>query len=139
MELPGFSDEDSQQMIKRAVRLLVVITVIAVPIVWWKAGWQTAALLLVGAAISGSGLWEWLRLMTTVMKHMEVAGPEAPAPRPVGPVLAGFFLRLGLAMAVLYGSLKFLDGSVYALAAGLGLGVFSLTFEALRLVKSWTV
>jgi hypothetical protein len=40
---------------------------------------------------------------------------------------------------VLYGSLKFLDGSVYALAAGLGLGVFSLTFEALRLVKSWTV
>jgi len=137
--LAGFSDKDSQQMIVRALRLLGVIAVVALPLVWWKLGWQAAALLAVGAAISASGLWEWLRLMTAVMERMTVSGPEAPAPRPMGGVLVGFFLRLGLAMAVLYGSLKLLDGPVYALAAGLGLGVFSLTFEAIRLVKSWTI
>jgi len=54
-------------------------------------------------------------------------------------VLAGFFLTLGLSLAALYVSLKYLDGSVYALAAGLAMGVFALTIEGLRLVKAWTV
>lgn len=133
--LEGFSDEDFRRTMLRALRLMAVITVIALPLVWWKLGWQSAVLLLVGAAISGSGLWEWLRLMTAVMARMDVGG-EA---RPMGLVLAGFFLRLGLTIVVLYVSLKFLDGSVYALAAGIGLGIFALSFEALRLMKAWTV
>ena len=54
-------------------------------------------------------------------------------------VLVGFFTRLLLAVAALYVSLRFLDGSVYALAAGLGLGFFALTIEALKLVRAWTV
>jgi hypothetical protein len=59
--------------------------------------------------------------------------------RPLAGVLIGFFLRLGLALVVLYVSLKYLDGSVYALVAGLALGVAALSIEGLRLVKSWTV
>jgi hypothetical protein len=133
--LEGFSDDDFRRTMLRALRLMAIITVIALPLVWWKLGWQSAVLLLVGAAISGSGLWEWLRLMTAVMARMDVGG-EA---RPMGLVLAGFFLRLGLTIVVLYVSLKFLDGSVYALAAGIGLGIFALSFEALRLMKAWTV
>jgi hypothetical protein len=133
--LEGFSDDDFRRTMLRALRLMTVITVIALPLVWWKLGWQSAVLLLVGAAISGSGLWEWLRLMTAVMARMDVGG-EA---RPMGLVLAGFFLRLGLTIVILYVSLKFLDGSVYALAAGIGLGIFALSFEALRLMKAWTV
>jgi hypothetical protein len=135
MELPDFSDEDSKRMIVRAIRLLVIVTAVAVPIVWWKLGWQTAALLAVGAAISGSGLWEWLRLMSAVMARMDGGGK----PRAMGTVLTGFFLRLALTLAVLYVSLKFLDGSVYALAAGLAMGVFALSFEGLKLVRAWTV
>jgi hypothetical protein len=54
-------------------------------------------------------------------------------------VLVNFFLRLGLTVAVLYVSLKLLDGSVYALAGGLALGVFALSVEGLRLMKAWTV
>ena len=119
----------------RTLRLMAIITVVALPVVWWRLGWQSAVLLLVGSVISGSGLWEWLRLMTAVMARMD-GGGEA---RPMGRVLAGFFLRLGLTVVVLYVSLKFLDGSVYALAAGIGLGIFALSFEALRLVKAWTV
>ena len=133
--LEGFSDEDFRRTMLRALQLMAVITAIALPLVWWKLGWQSAALLLVGASISGSGLWEWLRLMTAVMARMDVGG-EA---RPMGLVLAGFFLRLGLTIVILYVSLKFLDGSVYALAAGIGLGIFALSFEALRLMKAWTV
>lgn len=133
--MEGFSDADFKRTILSALRLLVVITVVAAPVVGWKLGWQSAVLLLVGALISGSGLYEWLRLMTAVMVRMD-GGAKA---RPMGMVLFGFFLRLGLTVVLLYVSLKVLNGSVYALAAGLALGVFALTVEGLRLMKAWTV
>jgi len=136
--LAAFSDEDARRVILRALRLLVVVTALAVPFVWWKLGWQSAALLAVGAAISGAGLWKWLRLMAAVMVRMDSSDPQARA-RPMGRVLMGFFLTLGLMLGVLYVSLKYLDGSVYALAAGLAMGVLTLTIEALRLLKMWTV
>jgi hypothetical protein len=129
------TDADFKRTVWNALRLIVILTVIAAPLVWWKMGWQSAVFLLVGALISGSGLFEWLRLMTAVMVRMD-GGEKA---RPIGLVLAGFFLRLGLTVAVLYVSLKVLNGSVYALAAGLALGVFALSIEGLRLVKAWTV
>jgi hypothetical protein len=48
-------------------------------------------------------------------------------------------LRLGLTVVLLYVSLKLLNGSVFALAAGLAMGVFALSVEGLRLMKAWTV
>ncbi len=133
--MDSFTDADFKRTIWSALRLLAIITVVAAPLVWWKIGWQSAVLLLVGAVISGSGLWEWLRLMTAVMVRMD-GGEKA---RPLGMVLLGFFLRLGLTVVLLYVSLKVVNGSVYALAAGLALGVFALTVEGLRLMKAWTV
>ncbi len=133
--LESFSDEDFRRTILGALRLVMMGTAVGVLLAWWKGGWQSAALLAVGAVISGSGLWEWLRLMTAVMARMDV-GEQA---KPLVPVLLGFFLRLFGTVAVLYVSLKYLDGSVYALAAGLGLGVFALTVEGLRLMQAWTV
>ncbi|HLI78240.1 MAG TPA: hypothetical protein VKV02_14935, partial [Acidobacteriaceae bacterium] len=64
---------------------------------------------------------------------------DATKMRPVALVFFGFFVRLVLVVGVLYGSLKVLQGSVVAIAVGLGLGVVSLTIEGLRLVKAWTV
>ena len=133
--MDSLTDEDFKRTVRSALRLMVVATAVVAPLVWWKMGWQSAVLLLVGAAISGSGLYEWLRLMTAVMVRMD-GGEKA---RPMALVLAGFFLRLGLTVVVLYVSLKVLNGSVYALAGGLALGVFALSVEALRLVKAWTV
>jgi hypothetical protein len=130
-----YSDEDVRRSVLTAVKIVVVVTVVALPLVWWKAGWSSAVLLLVGSVISGSGLWEWRKLMTSMMAYMD-AGGEA---KPMASVLIGFFLRLGAAVAVLYVSLKYLDGSVYALAAGLGMGVLALTIEGIRLAKAWTV
>jgi hypothetical protein len=119
----------------RALRLLAVLAVVGLALAWWKLGWQSAVLLAVGAVISATGLWEWMRLMAVVISRMD-AGAD---PRPVGTVLVGFFMRLGIALVALYVSLRYLDGSVYALAAGLALGIIALTIEALRLVRSWTV
>ena len=130
-----FSDDDFKRTMRAAIRLLVIVTAIGVPLVWWKAGWASAALLVVGAVISGSGLWEWLRLMSAVMVRMD----GGTAARPLGLILTGFFIRLGATIVLLYVSLKFLNGSVYALAAGLGLGVFCLSVEGIRLMKAWTV
>lgn len=135
MELAGLSDEDVRQTMLRALRLLAVLAVVGLALAWWKLGWQSAVLLAVGAVISATGLWEWMRLMAVVISRMD-AGAE---PRPVGTVLVGFFMRLGIALVALYVSLRYLDGSVYALAAGLALGMIALTIEALRLVRSWTV
>ena len=135
VELAGLTDEDVRRTMQRALRLLAILAVIGLALVWWTMGWQSAVLLAVGAGISASGLWEWMRLMTAVISRMD-AGAE---PRPVGMVLVGFFLRLGVALVALYASLKYLDGSVYALVAGLALGMIALTIEALRLVRSWTV
>lgn len=133
--LESFSDEDFRRTILKALRLVAIGTVIGVPVAWWKGGWRSAVLLAVGAVISGSGLWEWLRLMTAVMARMD----DGQNARPLAPVMIGFFLRLIGTVAVLYVSLKYLDGSVIALAAGLGLGVFALTVEGLRLMQAWTV
>lgn len=131
--LRDFSDSDFRETILRALRLLAVVTPIAAALLWWRDRWQSALLLVIGALISGSGLFEWLRLMTAVMVQMDGGRP----PRPMALVLTSFFLRLFGAVAVLYVSLRFLDGSVLALAFGLALGVLALCFEAVRLLRRW--
>ena len=139
MDLGTYSDEDFKQTMRRALRMVAIAVAVGVPLLWWKMGWATAALCAVGAAISGTGLFEWLRLMTAMMARMDAGGANPAPASPLAPVLIGFILRLGFALALLYGSLKFLHGSVYALIAGLALAVVALSIEGLRLLKSWTV
>ena len=91
-----FTDADFKRTIRRAIRLMAIAVAIAVPLVWWKLGWPSAALLAIGALISGSGLYEWLRLMTALMARMDAI--DAPI-KPMAPVLIGFFLRLALTVS----------------------------------------
>jgi hypothetical protein len=139
MSFDTYSDEDFKRTMRRALRLVAIAAVVGIPLIWWKLGWASAALFSVGALISGSGLFEWLRLTTAVMARMDAGGAKPAPAHPLAPVLIGFIFRLGFALALLYGSLKFLHGSVYALIAGLALAVAALSFEGLRLLKSWTV
>lgn len=131
----GFSDDDARRTVLGAIRLLLFLTAAGLTIAWWRAGWQSAALLIIGAAISGSGVWELYRLMSAMMARMD----EGATPQPMMRVMVSFFGRLALSVVALYVSLRYLHGSVFALAAGLALGVVSLTVEALRLLKAWTV
>ena len=89
--MQGFSDDDFRRIMLRSLRLMVIVTVVVAPLLWWKMGWQTAALLAIGAAISGSGLWEWLRLMTAVMVRMD-GGAKA---RPMGAGAGGVLPQAG--------------------------------------------
>lgn len=130
-----FSDADLQRAIVRGLKITGALFFLFLPVIGWKLGWPSAGLFLVGTVISASGIHEWLRLMSAVMVRMD-AGGEA---RPLAGVLIGFFLRLAISVVVLYASLKFLHGSVYALAGGLLLGIFGLMVEGLRLVKAWTL
>jgi F0F1-type ATP synthase assembly protein I len=127
----GLTDADVRQAMLASIRLLLALSVIAAAICWWIAGWQSAVLLLVGSAISSTSLWEWLKLMTAINQRMDAG----QSPRPMGMILFGFFARLALTLVVLYVSLKYLHGTVIALAVGLGLGLLSLSIEAFRLLK----
>ncbi|WP_263380075.1 hypothetical protein [Granulicella paludicola] len=133
--LEGFTEDDVRSTLVRTLKLLAAMTAVGMVAIGWKLGWASALLLLVGAVISGSGLWEWMKLMSAVMARMDAGGKA----RPMGLILSGFFLRLGLAIAVLYVSVKYLHGSVIALAVGLGLGIAALTFEALKMAREWTL
>jgi hypothetical protein len=136
--LDAFSEADFKRTIWSALRLVLIALAVGVPLLWWKLGWQSAALLAVGGLISGTGLFEWLHLMSAVMARMEAGDKPPTRGGSMARILVGFFLRLAVAVALLYGSLKFLHGSVIALVAGLALGVAGLSFEGLRLVKNWT-
>lgn len=95
-----FTDADSRRAVVRSLRNVGIAVVVVAPLLWWKLGWASSALFVIGAVISGSGIFEWLRLMTAITARMD-ADPNA-RPRPVAPVLAGFFLRLGGALVLLY-------------------------------------
>lgn len=142
MDPASFTDEDARAVIARSVRIVAVLALIGIVPAWIKGGWRSALLLLVGAAIAASGLWEWRRLMAALTARMEplpgqhIVGARRPS---IGFAMAGFFLRLFVVVAVLYGSLKYLNGSALALAAGLALGVVALTIEGLRLIRSGTI
>jgi hypothetical protein len=125
------TDADVRRTMLAAIRLLLVLSTIGAALFWWRMNWQSAVLLIVGSAISCTSLWEWLRLMTAMNQRMD-AGAN---PRPMGLIVLGFFTRLGLTLIALYASLKYLQGTVFALAAGLGLGLVSLIFEASKLLK----
>ena len=131
----GLTDADFRQTMLASLKLLAVLCVVVMAGFWWRAGWQSGLLVAIGAVISAASLWEWLRLMTAVNRQMDAAGGTGEKPSPMGMILVGFFGRLGLTVVVLYASLKYLNGSAFGLAAGLGLGVVALTIEALKLLK----
>jgi ATP synthase I chain len=133
--LSDFTEQDLKTTLTRALRWVAILGAAGFAAVWLAAGWRSAVLFLVGAAIAATGLYESQRLMLAVLSRFD-QGRQA---KPIGGVLVWFFLRLILAGAVLYVSLRSLEGSVYALCAGLGLAVVALTIESIRLLRAWTL
>jgi hypothetical protein len=126
-----FSDADLKAALRRALKTTVILGLALALAIGVLNGWQTGALLLAGALVSATGLWEWQRLVAFInarLDNQKAAG--------AGRVMTMFFLRLLFAGGVLYGSLRCFHGSIYALVAGLGLAVLALTIEAVRLVRS---
>jgi hypothetical protein len=133
--LSDFTERDLKATLTRALRWVGLLGVIGTAVTWLAGGWQSGVLFLVGAAIAATGLYESQRLMLAVLSRFN----EGQQGKPVAGVLIWFFLRLILAGVVLYVSLRSLEGSVYALCAGLGLAVVALTIESIRLLRAWTL
>lgn len=141
-----YTQAQAADSLRRAAWIVAGLAVVGAPIAWALRGWQSACLLLVGAAISASGLYEWRRLMAALLHRMDAQDAvqsgipleDRTAPS-IGFAIAGFIVRMGVVIAVLYVSLGYLHGSVLALAAGLAMGVFALLIEGLRLLRSGTI
>jgi hypothetical protein len=133
--LAEFSEQDLRTTLLRALRWVGILGVAGAVAVGLALGWRSAVLYLVGAAIAATGLYESQRLMMAVLSRFN----EGRASKPIAGVLIWFFLRLILAGVLLYVSLRSLEGSVYALCAGLGLAVVALTIESIRLLRAWTL
>ncbi len=129
--LPDMTDEDFRRLLGRALRVVAILTPILFLVFTFTLGWQTGLLFLAGAVISWTGIWEWRSLSERIFAHLDQRHEPGTTQR----TLVLFFLRLGLAIALLYVSLRCLHGTVYALVTGLGLAVVALTFEAIRFLR----
>ncbi len=125
------TNEDLDAMLKRAFRNTVILGGIASAAVLIGAGWRSAAMLLVGAAISAASVLEWQRLVRVINARMDKQ--RTPASTPV--VVLFFVLRLTVFAAVIYVSLKCFHGSITALLCGLCLAVLTIGWEAIRLLR----
>ncbi len=128
----SMTDDDLREMLRRALRTVVVLGLVLFLVFTFTMGWQTGLLELAGALISYTGIREWRNLALAVFAKLD----NQESARPMGRTLVMFFLRLGVVAAILYVSLRCLHGSVYALVAGIGLAVVALSFEALRLLRN---
>jgi hypothetical protein len=116
---------------RRAMRFIAITGVAGAAILAVAANWRTGLLFLIGAAISITGIHEWRSVTDAVFDRFRATAHPRPALR----TFVMFFLRLGVAAAVLYASLRYLQGNVYALLAGLGLAIIALSMEAIRLLR----
>jgi ATP synthase I chain len=128
----SFTDADLSAALLRAIRNIGIMALVGLVIIWIASGWQSAALFLVGAAISAGGIYESRRLIRVVNAKLD----NQRSPRSTGFVIAMFLLRLLIAGALLYASLKCLHGAVYAIVAGLALAMIALSIEAVMLTRS---
>jgi hypothetical protein len=129
-----FNDRDLCLVLNRALRNVLIATAVGIPVIWIAWGWRSMLMFLVGGAIAATGILEWRRLMTAVLSRLDA---KSASPKPLGGVLAWFFIRLALAAGLLYVSLRSLDGKVAALLIGLALAVVTLFIEALRIFKDY--
>lgn len=126
-----FTDADLKAALRRAFKATAIVGAVLAIVLTFVYGWRTGVLLLVGAVISATGLWEWQRLVAFINARLDQQKTTG-----AGRVATTFLLRLLFAAGLLYVSLRCLHGSIYALVAGLALGVFALTVEAVRMIRS---
>ena len=130
--LVALTDAGLDALLRRAVRVTLVLGVLAALVVWKASGWGNAAMLAAGAAISAASILEWQRLVRFISAKLD----RQQAPRGAAVAAVFFVVRLIVFAGVIYGSLKWFKGSAVALLCGLGLAALSLLWEALSLLRN---
>ena len=126
-----FTDDALSAALLHAVRMVALLALAGSVVIWVISGWQTACLFAVGAAISAAGVYESRRLIAVVNAKLDRQKTSGSG----GLVVAMFFLRVAIAAAVLYVSLKCLHGSVYGIITGLSLAIVALSVEVIKLTR----
>lgn len=131
----AMTDQDLAALMRRAVRgtLALGLVLAVVAAIGW--GWRNGGMMAVGAIISAASLYEWMRLIRLFNARIDSQLAAEQKPRGTALVVSFFLLRLGLFGAVLYGSLKGLEGSPLVLVGGLCLAMVALVWEALRMLR----
>ena len=124
------SSDAAEVMLQRAMRMSLILGVIASAILLIASGWRNAAMLMTGALISSASLFEWQRLARVIRAKLEAQKTPRSAPA----VVVFFVLRLILYAGAIYVSLKCLQGSPVALLCGLALAAVTIVWQALRLL-----
>jgi hypothetical protein len=127
-----FSDADLKAAMRRALRMTAAMAVFGFGVLNFLIGWKSGALVLAGALVSATGLYEWQQLIGLMNAKLD----KEETPQSTGFVLSMFLLRLGLAAVVIYVSLKCFKGPIYALIAGLGMAGLTLLIEVVRQSRS---
>ena len=129
--LARLTDQGLDALLRRAMRITLIIGLLAALVLWKASGWRNAAMMAVGAAISAGSVLEWQRMVRLVNARLD----RQQAPRGAAVAAVFFVLRLIVFGAAIYVSLKCFRGSVVALLCGLGLAIVALVWEALRLLR----
>ena len=127
----GFTDQDLEDLLRRAIRNTLIFGALASLILWKASGWRNAAMMATGTAISAASIHEWRRLARFIIAKMD----KKQTPRGAGLAVVFFLFRLMVFAALIYVSLKCFHGSVVALLCGLALAVLTLVWEALRQLR----
>ena len=135
--LASLTDAGLEALLRRAIRIILILGVLAALIVWKAAGWRNAAMLATGAAISAASILEWQRLIRFINFKLDGAKlDQKQAPRGTLVAVLFFAVRLLVFAGAIYGSLKCFRGSVGSLLAGLSLAVLATVWEAIRLLRN---
>jgi len=130
--IASLTEEGLHALLKRAIRNTLIVGLLVAVGLTIGSSWRDGAMFLVGALISAASILEWQRLVRLINARVR----KEKTPRGAGFVIVFFLLRLAVFGAAIYGSLEFLRGSGIALVCGLGMAVATLTWEALRLLRS---
>lgn len=125
------TDADLEVLLKRALRITLILGLLASLVLWVGSGWRNAAMLATGAAISGASILEWRRLVRFINAKLD----KKQVPRGAIVAVVFFMLRLFVFAGAIYVSLKCFRGSSIALLCGLALAVLAIVWEALRLLR----
>lgn len=123
------SNDAAEVMLQRAMRITLILGVIASLVLLVASGWRNAAMVMTGALISAGSIFEWRRLAQVIRAKLEAQKTPRSAPA----VVVFFVLRLVIYVGAIYVSLKCFQGSAVALLCGLGLAAITIVWQALRL------
>ena len=129
--IADLTDDALLALLKRALWITVVLGLLGAVAVALGSNWRNGAMLLTGAAISAASILEWRHLVRVFVSRMD----KNRKPGSAAAVVIFFVIRLAVFAGVIYGSLKCFQGSVVALLCGLGLAVFSVGWEVIRLLR----